>query len=242
MKEAKGSILRGKIAKQIMDSRRLERGIGGYMETNRNGNDYRKYFLGLARLLDYVRTFEDPAVLDIGAGTTKGISEIANSEEGMGIQFFATVLRKTPQIKQYLGNERTLIAPAETLEGVNDDAVAAVLALQSITYSVAPEMVIDSIDRILKSGGVLKAIFPLYSDRRYPFNVFEPFLRQKGYDICSDQFWSKINMIVAIKPGGNIGAEELMDKDREAYWNALDRKERLRKKAPAISQREWNWA
>ena len=217
MDETRNHDLRPRVARQIMDSRRLERFFMNKV-WDRSGEEYLKVFSGLKHLLDYARTFENPTVLDIGAGTTRGIAEIAQSEEGEGIQFLATVLKKDEETRKHLGNRQTIMTPAETLKGVSDNSTVLILALNSILYSEAPEMVVQSIDRVLKTGGVLKATYQTDEGKSigplklHAFKEFRPFFKKRGYEIASISK-SGTDVVLLVKPGGKRSVTELLQAD-----------------------------
>jgi len=109
---------------------------------------------------DYLRKLDGHGlVLDIGAGTTRGISQLEKSSLGSGLSFEAVALSYSPLIKENLGLEKTHITSAESLKGVKNESVAGVISLFGISYCTRPDLAVYSIDRVLLPGGVIKAGF-----------------------------------------------------------------------------------
>lgn len=203
------AIERGSVAKQIRFARNSER-QPRYTDNDwgRSMEEYLVIFNGLSNLLKHVSQMGGNLVLDIGAGTTKGISEIEKSKLGEELEFRATVLKRHPAIEDNLGYDKTHITSVETLRGVEDSSVGLALALNSIAYSASPKMTAQSIDRVLIPGGILKARFNpkdrLRDDLPY-YKVHDQFtqeLRRLGYDVCVPDVPSE-ELILAVKPGIN---------------------------------------
>ncbi len=215
----KGSLERQEIAKQLATLRVHERADRYTMD--RNASEYYSILDGYIQSLFYVKQLgSSKVVLDIGAGTTKAISEISESPEGKGLEleFRATVLTYTPAIEENLGLVNTHITPAETLSGIDDNSVGLALAVYSITYSVRPDATIDRINDILVPGGILKGTF--FSEKEKGVNAsiasritpFQRRLRELNYDIAL----GPNEVILAKKPGGHlaVSAQDLLEADR----------------------------
>lgn len=136
--------------------------VGGLVK-NRSITEYIDDLQGLKHLFQFARTNKDQlginTVLDIGGGTTRGIFQASISSYGKHLNFTATVLRYIPEIEKYLGKDRTRVTSAETLRGISDKSCAIVLSDFGLGYSQDPGASIKSVDRVLVSGGVLKANF-----------------------------------------------------------------------------------
>lgn len=120
---------------------------------NRGRNDYERVLFGIEGLFTYASLLPAKGVIDIGAGTTKGISDISKASYGGGFEYLATVLRLRQEIESNLGTSRTLVTPVERLEGVADSSCAVALGVHSIGYSIDPELAMRQIDRVLTPGG-----------------------------------------------------------------------------------------
>jgi hypothetical protein len=209
----KSVTIRDTVAKKINSIRTWERKEEHY-EVNRGIEDYFTEAKGLAAFFDYLRTVKGSnLVVDIGAGTTKAISEIANGPIGRGLDFKATVLDKKPQTDLYLGRDKTITTSAEVLRGIQKESVAGVLAIISIAYSVAPELVTKRIDEILVPSGAIKAAF---TDGELGYQIAGKFIchwKELGYDVARNK-----GVVLAIKPGEGtkITAKEILEKDN---WN-----------------------
>ena len=215
----KGSSERRAVIERVAMLRREER--KGFYHAARGKQSYDKYLEGYLGSLDYVRELGSTnLVLDIGAGITRAAYEISTSSEGKDLNFEATTLTFLPKINEYLGKEKVHITPAEILRGVEDSSVGLALAVYSITYSVNPDAAIDSINRVLVPGGILKGVFRDSKDEdatlsrlAKPINPFEQRLRSLGYDIA---IGNDDGILLAKKPGGNVvrTAEEILEADR----------------------------
>ncbi len=229
---------RGAIAKQIRQMRALERN-GSYREEewDRDKMGYLWAFNGLDQLFDYVRQLDSGGlVLDIGAGTTKGIAEIAKSKLGQGLNFKATVLFRNPKIENGLGFKNTHITSAAVLRGVDSNSVSAILSLNAIAYTVGLPTVARKLDQVLVPGGVIKTTFRskvLSTTPRaieYGFQTHDSFsqtLKSLGYDVAilneglqrdlrrPQSAGAHEDVILAIKPGGDVDciAADLLGRD-----------------------------
>lgn len=218
---------RGAIANQILTMRYIEHHSHHLEEEwDRNKLEYLKAFNGLSHLFRHTHQLgAGSLVLDIGAGTTKGIGEIAKSKLGEGLNFNATVLTRSSKIAEGLGFERTHITSAAVLRGVDYHSVSAVLSLNGLAYTVESPVVARKIDQILVPGGVIKATFrskivqPTFRAISLGFNTHEALsvdLEQMGYDVAiiDEEMQEAFNrpreaganrdVMLAIKPGGKV--------------------------------------
>ena len=126
----------------------------------------------------------------------------------------------------FIGRENRYITSTEVLRGIDDETIGCVLALHSITYSVAPSLAIKSIDRVLIPGGVFKGFFTVKTptiQNGSPAIDFINEFKKLGYDIEVVQLHEdqKHVAISAIKPGGldnKITADELFFIDRAKHY------------------------
>lgn len=219
--------LRDRAAAQITSAIQQER--KKEMKTNRSGSDYIRSLLGVRHLLEYVKGSGNHFVLDCGAGNTKGIGQISRSTMGGGLQFHATILRHLDkEVESHLGRRFTFRSPIETLRVLEGREYGAMIALNSLAYSETPELAIQSLDSHLTQGGVLKATFvkPHNWHRLSGWNTHEGFSRQLSlldYDlaIASNTADKEVDVLVAIKPGGTIGAKELLESDMSDWKQQL---------------------
>lgn len=216
------------IASQLLEMRAYERRLrinpeeGDKPENwDRDMYGYLFWLNGLTAFLNHARSLgRGSLILDLGAGTTRGISEIASSAMGQGLNFEATVLSNRPEIKDNLGLEKTHITSAESLRGIATNSVSAIIALNSLSYSAAPHIAIKRIDDVLVPGGLIKAAFKVKEGRGddsigelnyQPHDYFSMCLRDLGYDVAISDLESE-EILVAIKPGANVrlSAKELL--------------------------------
>lgn len=229
---------RAAIAGQISYIRHIEqRGDYREVEWDRNKLEYLREFNGLSNVFKYVRQLDAGGlVLDVGAGTTRGIGEISKSKLGEGLNFKATVLTRHSDIANNLGFENTHITSAAVLRGTDYHSVSAIISLNGLAYTVESPVVARKIDQVLVPGGVIKATFrskiapPTFRALRYAFNfhnVLSYDLEALGYDVAvlnedlqeayarPREVGANEDVMLAIKPGGKLGrnARELLASD-----------------------------
>lgn len=230
MSERLTTTVDGKIAATIQYLQWAEENFDDpYRGFNRCGSDYIEIFKGLEQLFNYARTLPVNTILDVGAGLTRGVRDLQQSQLGAFLQFKATVLTKRYEIENYLGFDNTLITEVEKLDGIKDASCAVVLGANSIAYSVAPDRAISQIDRVLVPGGALKATFKnseeaYVSDGQYEMDkhfLFSSALINRGYDCMTlpGESNKDYDVLLAIKPGGKhkINIVSLLLNDQNSY-------------------------
>lgn len=235
-KLSKGHPRRNAVAQEIRTVRKADADYS-YM-TDRESWQYVEEFRGVKQLFDYVRTLKTPLVLDIGAGTTRGVASLSHSLYGTRLAFEATVLRHPPVTLKEGGVGHVYHTSVERLRGVQDNSVGCILGMLSIAYSADPALAIQNIDRVLAPGGVLKARFyrikaPPEEFKPKQAGAFIQELEKRGYDIAVDNY--EKGVVLAIKPGGNgdapsasallrADAESLMEQVRYLYKESHSQK------------------
>lgn len=213
-------------ARKIWETRRVELESG--YQTNRSSQNYQAYFEGLEYFFDYIRSLgTGNLVLDIGAGTTRGISELSESYIGMGLSFFATGLVRSRLVQQHIGNERFRTTPAEVLRGFQEESVSGILALHSIAYCTSAELVVTRIHQVLVAGGVVKCVFPTKEDyvgtisktTEQNADKFITEWKRLGYDVAVHNTDPSLTIVLTIKPGGvpSVSAKYLLDEDAKRW-------------------------
>ena len=224
------------VASQLKQMRSLEKSKN-YRESDwdRDINDYLYWFNGLSQVFKYAKQLNSESLIfDLGAGTTKGISQIAKSRLGEGLNFEASVLTFRSEIQDNLGLVKTHITSVETLRGVEKKSISAMLSLNSLAYSAAPHVAVERINDVLVPGGVLKATFRVKESKddestgEYNYQTHDQFstcLRDLDYDVAISKLVSE-ELIVAIKPGirKTLLADELLRRD-SGVLDILMRKE-----------------
>lgn len=176
----------------------------------------REYFANLEHLdlfLEYINiNCQTKSVLDIGAGSTKAISQIAQMDRWKDLRFEATVLSMTPYKKSVnpkLDSSKIHITSTEVFRGIPSESFGGAIGYSSVNYSAAPELAARSIDRILIPGGIFKGLFlpddyyidecELGQKKRGPF---ERVFKELGYDTAiNDNFGG--DLLLAKKKGAN---------------------------------------
>ncbi|HEX7018279.1 MAG TPA: hypothetical protein VF209_05230 [Patescibacteria group bacterium] len=148
------------------------------VEENRDGQTYLKVFHGLQHFLKEAIALqpEKPLVIDVGTGQGKGISQVLDM---LGltdkVTLIGTSLRYNETLMKQLANVR--LTGVETLRGIQDSSVAAMLGLNSVAHSGSLTLAARSIDRVLKPGGLFKMTFVK------EFSDFVDYLKSMGYDL-----------------------------------------------------------
>jgi SAM-dependent methyltransferase len=222
--------VRNRIAKQIRYARRRDRAsfqfphFNGLIENpdasklsytiDRNGAEYEYDLQGLSRTFDYVRELPSNIVLDIGSGITQGIVDLSKRDIGKGLDFEATVLSPMLVRKAGLRGEIPLHATCvESLRGIADQSIGCVLGLFSVHHSNSTKVAMQSINRVLVPGGVLKM-------RAWRTEELAGILRGRlKYDVAVDHL-----TVLAIKPGFEgkpVIADDLLRLDSTDLRNSL---------------------
>ncbi len=190
---------------------RVER--AGNAIVHRDLTSYLSKLGGLAHFLDYVESTH-PSVVDIGAGHAVAVNQLADSANG-NLKYLATGMVRpsdysSPKVPY-------LEAGAEVLLGIDDESIGGVLAVHSIIFSAAPDMVVDAIDRVLVDGGAIKTNLVINKNGEYvpqTQDALQSELAAKDYDVA---LAPSGKILLALKPGGHsaIGAHALLQADLE---------------------------
>lgn len=228
---------RSAIACQIRQTRAEEQEVEAFPEHwDRDLIDYVDALGGFKYFMLYVNKLGgNKTVLDIGAGSFRGISQIANTNLCEDLNFIATSLSK-PRDEVDLSRVQARITSGEVLRGIDNESINGILAVSSIAYSKSPRVVVSNIDRVLVPGGVIKSSFkPLIVDEEITEKLSDVFdykthhqfseqFRNLGYDVAIKNDKNRDEpdterVMVAIKPGGpSIRTEAIA----ETYYTARE--------------------
>lgn len=208
---------RREVAKQVHTARLVEE--NNNYSINRSSSDYYMCLGGIDATLGYIKNLLHKTVLDIGAGTTKAISEFEARfrRENPDLNFVATALRYHPDFDRYLGRDKVKLTPVEILRGFKPESVSFILAVFSITYCQFPSIAIDRINEVLEPGGVIKARFGNFTyisglTMKSP-KVFADRLRRLDYDVALNE---EDKVLLAVKPPFEKGtAVRLLKEDKK---------------------------
>lgn len=217
---------RAKVAQEIRWARMADRKQG--YQRSRSGEFYVRMLHGLEHFFQFVGEIkESSVVIDIGAGTTRGISELAVANSKRGLDFHATILTPLREVNSSwvgvskLERSRIHITSAEALRGFASKSVAGIISLHALSYTASPELAVRRINEVLVDGGVVKSTIWTKEEAPAKYDEFIGTFRSLGYDITtqtaeergySPRFYT---LLLAIKPGGDsrISAEELLRMD-----------------------------
>lgn len=186
-------------------------------QNDRLGSEYISSLGGVEATLQYIKSLDSKLVIDVGTGTSQGISDIAKSKLGEGLEFKGTTVTWLNELNQHLGKDRVLITSAESLRGIENNSVGGILALYSISYTAQPQQVVARFDQVLVEGGVVKMVTHADQKSRSGHRTFESFLnafKELGYDINESE-----RILLAVKPSSDkskpsIKAGDLMQLDK----------------------------
>jgi len=179
----------------------------------RTAEDYLISFAGLKYFFNFLRHFSRPNVLDIGAGNTQAAFELSQSDMGKGLEFYATSLTPHSDSGNTLNQNRTIITPAETLAGIQDEGFGGALSCYGVAYSEAPKLVAQSLDRILKSDGIFKGVFPAEDSMVGTLKMHSPEKLKQELSKLNFGVFSVAGFLTAIKGGGDALARDLFLQD-----------------------------
>jgi SAM-dependent methyltransferase len=205
---------RDKVATQIrkLRSGEYENIHGGeFYERGRSLSKYKEELRGINSSLTYANDLAEKdlghVVLDIGAGTTRAVSEIRDSYKGIfpKLTFQSTTLVADKKIAEYIGLENNHITSGESLRGIEDNSVALAISVYSLTYSKSPQMVAESLNRVLCPGGIAKIAF-LYGGSKFArvssIKSFRKEFLRVGLEVCS--FQEDSGILVVRKTNNNL--------------------------------------
>ncbi len=204
---------------------------------DRDGSAYVTVLLGLDSTIGYIAQLPHKLVVDIGCGTSEGISDLSQAYEGHSLQFRATALTHIPEHEQFFGRENIDITSVESLDPYDDNSVGCFLAVHSLGYSTLPRRAIETIFRKLTPGGVLKAVFRnQFEPNRFneqPMNEFYDACIKVGLDtapLYPDE--SGPEVLMAIKPTlrQNATARELVQQDFQEMMGSLRRLKEIKRR------------
>ncbi len=229
---------RSAVAREILASRNLER---SYSKTNnefeiyRDAIDYIVGMGGLSHALKQAKDVEGLNVLDLGAGSTKAISQFRDSEFGKGLNFYATTLSHNSAISENLGNENTAITSIESFRSKNIpmSGYGLVMSNHGFGYSDKLGLATGNLKNLLVDGGVFKASMPydyiVRKETRYGDlihkepEVIYKILQEAGFDVflAKHVFDGNDNfaVITAVKNGNSGSARVIYEADLSDYLN-----------------------
>ena len=151
------------LAEYLRKARRVEREVISFSPDWREKRDrsaamYYGHLQGLDATLWYAQEFSGrKKVVDLGAGTSRAIAEIAAQNADAGFEFLATGLINEPEAAQNLGRERYRVTPAELMRGFEPSSVGCFLSVYGpFEHSWYLDLVFRKIDELLVPGGIIK--------------------------------------------------------------------------------------
>ncbi len=158
--------LRDQAAQAIREFRERERRHGHEKKRDltygRGIVEYTDILMGLQHFISYVRSlsFGKVKMLDIGAGHGKAMGELENIEDlSYNLEIIGTTLTKNKKTERNLGNEKIILTPAETLKPIKDSEISGIISVHGVGHSKSPELVADSIYRVLVPSGAFKTTY-----------------------------------------------------------------------------------
>ena len=208
---------------------------------DRSGAEYTDSLQGLESTLKHVAGLPIKTVIDLGAGSSRAIAQIARSKYGNGLAFKGTGILFDPAIEKHIGWDNYRLTPAETMKGFKKASVGGFISVFGpLTYSNHSGLVMSRAHELLVPHGIIKGCMSLYAAAALPDKTkideessertkqLELFLKQNGYgfvfrnrDYTSEDHGKGTDRIfLAIKPSRrdedlNPLAQMIMDEDLE---------------------------
>jgi len=228
---------RKEIANQIKESRRAEKeNSAETYKFHRTGKEELYIMGGMRHLFDYIRTLPSHKILDVGTGTGNATHMVSQMPIAANLDFEVTALHMAPELTNNFLKDKIHITGVETLRGIKDRSLAAVIGLNSLAYSINPWLAAQRLDKVLISGGIVKATFCALGRSEYynglTFQDPEDFIMaftDLDYDIffTGNEYYESVgrgsmikgpyagSILLAIKPGNPDApkAEELLNSD-----------------------------
>ncbi len=167
--------IRLELARDLRHDRLVEHGVKQdpfqNQKRDRFGWMYIDNLRGLHGTLSYARGLSSDTVVDLGAGSSRAISEIAKSGLGDGLRFMGTGLVSDLQVGGNIGLSNYRITPAEIMRGFDPESVAGIISVYGpFEYSKHLELVLQKADEILVPRGVIKFCVMQYTEGKEQLN------------------------------------------------------------------------
>jgi len=196
---------------------------------DRPAKNYLMQLMGLQHFFNYVGNLSAPVMVDVGSGTTRGMADFKRSQLWPQVRFQATVLSYQPEIATLLGWKDTHITSAEVMRPYGPETVGGFLGLFSLFYSQAPDLVAQTLWKLLIPGGVVKTL--MKSDatkdlsKLLPNQVFIAAFHRAGFVVAPPRLnTGEHPVIMAMKPSvdmsessANETLQNLLSADEATY-------------------------
>jgi SAM-dependent methyltransferase len=190
---------------------------------DRTALEYIHSLEGLHFMFEHIRKLGTPTVCDLGAGVGEAVTQLANTDIGKGLDFFATVLDPSAVVdpKRVLPKRvRNPIKPT-FVEGLFEtfqlaEPMGGFISCAGLCYAVDIGMALKNIDRNLMPGGVIKADFPLEGINTHGMHSSEKFIStwsQMRYGVAAMTTDNDLAVVIAVKQGSDDTAEKLLNLD-----------------------------
>lgn len=137
--------------KRIMPDQKLNE------KRDRSANDYLDHLRGLEATLRYAAGLPITVLVDHGAGSSRAIAQIAQSEYGEGLAFLGTGIVHDPEIDNHIGRDSYKITPAETMRGFTPSSVGGFISVYGpFEHSAFLDLVLEKTDELLIPDGIIK--------------------------------------------------------------------------------------
>ena len=194
---------------------------------NRSGAEYVDALQGLNATLQYILRLKSNVIVDVGAGSSRGIAELSKSRFGRDLTFKGVGLYRDPAIAHNIGWEHYTLTTAEIMRGFSNESVGAFISVfGGLHYSKRLTFALSREDELLVPGGVIKLCLAedaasglkeslkqqLNEEARVRNQAIENFFRDRQYGIADmKRVWNSKEgegsdrIFLAIKPGHGDG-------------------------------------
>jgi len=214
------------VARRLRQARNAER-HNQYM-TQRGYELYQGEAGGLDHFFQAVNNTSSQTLLEIGTGSGKAAEHLRTK---------VTHVVTTGLIAYPERSQPDILTSTEMLRGVTDKSIGGILGIYSLPYSPHPKLTARKIDRVLESGGIIKAVFPdkqavrrlsrsTIRSKQQSYHAFAKELEKLGYDVATttNPYANDLpTILVAIKPGKNtVSAQKLLMDDYGEFRDIME--------------------
>jgi ubiquinone/menaquinone biosynthesis C-methylase UbiE len=128
-------------------------------ELSRDAAEYKCLAFGLDEFLKHASSLSPhPKILDLGTGKGEAIGELRNDQLYSNIDFYGLGLTKYPEHEKNFAPGHFIRSSAEKMKIDSNSISGAISVFGAITHSLAPELIVAELNRVLVKRGVVKFI------------------------------------------------------------------------------------
>ncbi|MBI5531014.1 MAG: methyltransferase domain-containing protein [Candidatus Doudnabacteria bacterium] len=126
-------------------------------ELSRDAAEYECLIFGLNQFFKYASSLSPkPKILDLGTGKGEAIRGFRNNGNYSGIDFYGLGLTNFPEHQTNFAPGHFIKSSAEKMKIESNSVQGAISVFGAMTHSLAPELIVSELNRILVKKGVVK--------------------------------------------------------------------------------------